>query len=473
MAGYIEDRWVNKRVSKKTGKRERTERYGKGKRYKVDGIPGVKPAFFDNLKDAEKWKAKAITKIGEGTWIDPRAGDVTLREYVEKTWWPSLRVPPTTKESMKSRVFNHILPHAGSLPLNRIGDEEIRAWVVRAEQDLDVSSIRVAWRHFSQIMQAATTGKRIPANPFREPDLKAPSVPKSKAKAWPRETVAAVREGIGARYRILVDEAVGGGLRQGETFGLSLDDIDGDVIHVVRQVIKVGGKLAFAPPKGNKERDAPCPARLAAAIDAHAAEFPSVNVTLPWVDPARPNLPWDERPLRTVRLLVTTTHTDCAGGGAVNRTTFDEAHWKPALVRAGVISEPKVEYVQAKGKKPWRKVVWDMDREDGFHVLRHTFSSVVLQSGETIQKLAAWLGHSDPAFTYRTYAHFLPDSGNRAMATLGDWVGAAPDVLATGGGEDAIGERVALLAVLAEILENEREPEQLRSRLSALLSPVS
>ncbi|MFF2597443.1 tyrosine-type recombinase/integrase, partial [Priestia megaterium] len=80
------------------------------------------------------------------------------------------------------------------------------------------------------------------------------------------------------------------------------------------------------------------------------------------------------------------------------------------LVRAGVLAAPEVEYIQANGKKPWARKAWNMPREDGFHVTRHTFASIVLEAGETITQLAAWLGHSDPAFTLRTYVHFMPKS---------------------------------------------------------------
>lgn len=429
VAGYIEDRWWTKRPDPATGKRRKTDRHGKGKRYKVAGIPGVRARSFEDghLADAKAWLANAQTDSTRGGFFDPRDGNITLREYVEEHWWPTLRVPPSTKESMEDRVFGHILPHMGSVPLNRIGHDEIKWWVTRVEQDIEVSTVRVTWRHFSKIMQAAHKAKRIPANPFRDEDLHPPTVPKSKAKAWPRETVTAVRAALPARYRILVDEAVGAGLRQGEAFGFSPDDIDGDVIHVVRQVVKVRGKLAFAPPKGNKERDAPCPPQLAEAVKAYMEEFEPVFVTLPWVDPDRPNLPWEERPTKTVRLLVTTARQGGKGGGAVNRGTWDEKQWKPALARAGVIPEPTVTMVQANGKQPWRQVEWKMPREDGFHVLRHTFASVVLHAGETIAKLAEWLGHSDPAFTLRTYIHFLPKSGSKGIAALDAW-------LAPGGG---------------------------------------
>ena len=70
-----------------------------------------------------------------------------------------------------------------------------------------------------------------------------------------------------------------------------------------------------------------------------------------------------------------------------------------------------------------------MPREDGFHVLRHTFASVVLHAGETVAKLADWLGHADPAFTLRTYIHFLPKSGSRGVAALDAWLAAGPGEL--------------------------------------------
>lgn len=440
MAGYVEDRWYRKGpVDPKTGKATRVptalgprdKKPGKGMRYKVTGIPGVRARSFPDgqLTAARAWLKAAATDSTRGEFTDPRDGNITLREYVEKYWWPTLRVPPTTKESMEDRVFGHILPHMGSMPLNRIGHDEIKWWMTRAEQNIDVSTLRTTWRHFSKIMQAATKAKRIPANPFRDEDLQAPSLPKSKAKAWPRETVAGVKAALPDRYRILVDLAVGAGLRQGETFGFSPNDMDGDVIHVTRQVVKVRGKLAFAPPKGNKEREAPCPPELEKAVKAYMDAFESVDVTLPWVDPDRPNLPWEERPTRTVRLLVTSGHWAGRGGGALNRTTWDEKQWKPALVRAGLIPEPTMTRVEDV-KYPYHRKEWKMPRGDGFHVLRHTFASVVLHSGETIAKLAEWLGHADPAFTLRTYIHFLPKSGSRGMAALGAWLasdGGAPE----------------------------------------------
>jgi integrase len=44
------------------------------------------------------------------------------------------------------------------------------------------------------------------------------------------------------------------------------------------------------------------------------------------------------------------------------------------------------------------------------HALRHTFATLALEAGRSVRWVADVLGHADPAFTLRTYAHVLPAS---------------------------------------------------------------
>jgi hypothetical protein len=49
-----------------------------------------------------------------------------------------------------------------------------------------------------------------------------------------------------------------------------------------------------------------------------------------------------------------------------------------------------------------------------------TPASCSFAGGVSIKELAEYLGHSDPAFTLRVYAHMLPSSHDRARAVIGD-----------------------------------------------------
>jgi integrase len=57
------------------------------------------------------------------------------------------------------------------------------------------------------------------------------------------------------------------------------------------------------------------------------------------------------------------------------------------------------------------------------HALRHHFASLLLDAGESIRALADYLGHSDPGFTLRIYAHVMPSSEARARRAVDDALG--------------------------------------------------
>ncbi|PJN00858.1 site-specific integrase [Streptomyces sp. CB01201] len=413
MAGYIEDRWLNKRKDPVTGKRERTALWGKCKRYKVSGIPGVRSRSFDVLEEAKIWKAKAIIDSKRKEFVDDRDGAILLGDYIENEWWPTRSDPAGTAITMKSKIWRHVIGTAlGRQPMNVIGDRQLVNWQkeLRA-RGLEAYTIEVIWNHLSSIFKSAT-GSRIAKNPCREAgsETRPPKAGETKARAWLPEEVLAIRNGLADRYQVVADLGMGAGLRQAEVIGFSLDDIDESrmLITLRRQLLwENSSRPYFKLPKGKKERNIPLSAGLLKAIKAHAEKYPPVTVTLPWQGPGN-----DGRKEASVGLLVTTAY-----GNRINPSVYNNKNMKPALVSAGLLA-PRSE----DGKEGWG---WEPSRERMHHRFRHTYASVQLQAGEDPVSLSHWMGHASPETTFRIYAHFMPDRGQRGRTAIDAWLQAS------------------------------------------------
>ncbi|MFJ3726067.1 tyrosine-type recombinase/integrase [Streptomyces sp. NPDC090045] len=411
MAGYIEDRWIKKKKDPVTGKRERTTRYGKGSRYRVAGIPGVRDMSFDVLEDAKGWLRRSGTDSERGEFVDPRDGSITLTDFVTRHWRAGVRGAPGTVKRVDERVRLHILPHLGAVALRDVSATVLRGYIATLEGECSPRYARQILTSLSNIFETAIDDKRLVRNPMRAKTVRWPKAPDEDRDAWPLVTAQRVRDVINPRYRIAVVVALGCGLRQGEVFGLSPRDIDFErgVIRVRRQVQLLSGRLYFALPKGGKTRIVDMPRSVAAELAAYFLDHPAVDVELPWGGPE------PDREKQSFPLILTTTY-----GNAIRANIFNDEAWKPALAAAGVIP------VREKGAR------WKASRKDGFHVLRHTYASVLLEAGESIVTLARWLGHSSPTITLDHYAHFMPEAGGKGRAAIDALLGTVPEYVPDG-----------------------------------------
>ncbi|MEU8678140.1 site-specific integrase [Streptomyces sp. NPDC048560] len=403
MAGYVEDRWIKKKKDPVTGKRERTERYGKGMRYRVAGIPGVRDRSFETLEDAKGWLRRSSTDEERGEFVDPRDGSIILEDYIEKYWLPGQGGAVKTRAGLDQKVRLHIIPHLGKLPLKSVAVSEIRAYIITLANSISPAYARGVLTTLSTIFETAVDDKRLVRNPMRSQSVRWPKAVDVRRNAWALETALQMRDEISDRYRITVVLGVGCGLRQGEAFGVSPEDIDYErgVLHVRKQVQAIKGRLYFTLPKGGKTRTVDMPESVAGELKAHSEKYPASEVVLPWGEPGKPE--------KKFSLLLTTSR-----GNAIAVNTYNTYMWKPALARVGVIPP------QLEGAKPWQ---WEAAHRDGFHVLRHTYASVVLEAGESVVTLARWLGHSSPTITLDHYAHFMPEAGGKGRRAIDGLLG--------------------------------------------------
>jgi integrase len=363
---------------------------------------------------------RAATDEERGEFVDPRDGSITLADYIAMHWAPGRGGVPKTQDNQERRARLHIIPHLGQLPLRNITAADLRAYIAKLEST--VSSVdyqRGILSEPSSILEAAVDDKRLAGNPMHAKSVRWPKAPQERRDAWPLATAMRVRDVINPRNRITVVLGLGCGLRQGEVFGLSPEDVDyaRGVIHVRRQVQAIKGRLYFALPKGRKTRVVDMPSSVAEELKRHVEAFPPVKVELPW---GRPEA---EGQRKKFALLLTTRF-----GNAIAVNTWNTYTWKPALAKAGIIPP------RAEGAKNWQ---WEAAPKDGFHVLRHTYASIMLEAGESVVTVARWLGHSSPVITLGYYAHFMPEAGSKGRTTIDGLLGRQGDLHVSGNSPDS------------------------------------
>lgn len=414
--GDVDDRWRRQARDPETGKllydidpvtgKQKpvmvpSAKDGQGLRYAArwrDDQRKQRTKSFAKKRDADAWLVKVENDLAHGAYVDHKAGKIRLRDHAER-YLDSQTTDPASQHQLRLRFRVHILPVLGGRELRSLKPGVIQAWV--AGLDLAPAYVRVVLANLSACLQAAVDDGLIATNPCRSRSVRGPSRETRKVVPWPAGRVEAVREQLPERYRELVTVTAGLGLRQGEAFGLAVEDVDflRGVVHVRRQVKPLGNALVFALPKRGKQRDVPLPESVALRLAAHLQMSPAAEVTLPWRTP-------DGKP--TAAHLVFTS----SAGNAINRKTFMRWSWWPALERA-----------EAPG-----------GRENGMHALRHYFASVVLDGGASIRALADWLGHEDASFTMRAYVHLMPGSDVRMREAIDRAFGEQPRTLAVAGG---------------------------------------
>jgi integrase len=404
MAGHIQDRWWRdavddneKPILNARGKpvREKTELYGTGLRYKVRYYDDAKrernKSFPDKqLAKAQEFLTKMQNDVLEGTYIDPTRGEIHFKTFAIQVLKGRSR-DESTADNFERMLTNHLYPFLGEKSLNRIGIDVVRDWIGwmdAKKPSLADSYIRQIFDLLSSILDAAVRDERIRKNPCLDQSITRPAKGTGKVSPWPEERMRKVEEGLEKRYRISIPLGAGLGLRQGEIFAFSMDNVDRKrmIYRCTRQMVIIKGVRKFRLPKGHKEREIPLGAGVLERLDAYAEEFPPVAITLPWAER-------DGRETETINVLMTN-----AKGDLYTRTAFNSVVWIPAFARAGLVH--------------------GHNREDGMHALRHLFASHMLAQGVSIKELAAFLGHADEAFTLRTYVHLLRNSFERARLAI-------------------------------------------------------
>lgn len=322
---------------------------------------------FTRRADAELWLAQVRADQLRGTYVDPRAGRITLSEFA-RTWLNSQGHRPGTRQLYERTLRLHVLPVLGERPLTSIRRTDIQGLITASSTTLSPKTVENHLRLIRALFNAAVEDQLIATSPVR----KISRQPVSRTRVVPL-SVAQVDALVAAtpdRYRALVIAAVGSGLRQGELLGLRAADIDLDKqqLHVRHQLVSVPGvRPHLGPPKTDASlRSVPVPDFVTDALRTHLSVYPPGPFEVVFTNKR---------------------------GLVVNRQSLHRSF--RYAVRTGGLPATVT-----------------------FHQLRHTYASLLIEAGESVTVVAARLGHKNATETLHTYSHLWPSSEDQTRRVL-------------------------------------------------------
>lgn len=333
---------------------------------------------FTRKVDAQRWLDEIASSIVTGSYVDPRAGLLTFRDYAED--WRKAQVHrPSSRAHVETMLRRHAYPRFGDRPLSSIRPTEVQAWVAGLSGSMAPATVKVIHGIVAGIFKAAVRDRRLASSPCE--GIRLPKVAPRRIEPFSTEQVTSLVNAVPERFRALVVLAAGTGLRQGEAFGLTVERVDflRRTIAVEQQLVTVPGQPpTLAPPKTSaSHRVVPLPQVVVDALAAHLAAFPEQgDLGLVFVND---------------------------GGEPLRRSWFSAHVWRPAVKAA------------------------ELPTGTRFHDLRHFYASLLIRHGESVKVVQARLGHATAAETLDTYSHLWPDSEDRTRLAVDSVLGHSPE----------------------------------------------
>lgn len=331
---------------------------------------------FARKIDAERFLSTVEADMLRGAYVDPRAGQETLSAFADR-WMEAQVWRQSTRDTATSHLKNHIGPGLGARPLATIRRTDVQGFVSSLEaKGLAPRTIEAIYRRLVSILEAAVHDRVIVQSPAVKIQLpKIERTAASQVVALDLDDVYRIADEAPPWLKAFVWTIATGGLRPGEAAGLTVERVDfmRRTISVDRQMVTdSSGAPYLGPPKTvSSVRTIPVGDSLIAELNRHMAAHPPTEVeegaTLLFTNR-------DGRPLR--------------------RNTLGDA-WDRIRTSLQLPAEAR-----------------------GWHSLRHTYASWLIEAGLSVKTVQARLGHASATETLEVYSHLWPDSDDDTRAAI-------------------------------------------------------
>ena len=333
---------------------------------------------FANQRDAERAGRRAESAVESGGWINPAAGRIGFRRYVEDVWLPSRHVEVSTIAGYRNYLDKHFLPFFGDQAMADILPSKVQDWVTAAVRSgLSPTSVVKYHVMLHSVFKRAVRDRVIASNPCEGTEL--PKIPPRKFRILTPEEYQRLIAHIPERYQVLVQTDIETGLRWGELIALRPRHLD-----LVRGVVSVEQTIVEV-----SRKHSPTGERMIVKNYPKDDEFRSLRISVFLVRRLERHI--EQLGLGADDLLFSSTNK--AGGNPISRNTFRTKVWLPAVEAS---------------KLDFRVRVHDM---------RHAHASWLLAGGADLKSVMDRLGHSQIQTTQK-YLHSLPDADDKALAAF-------------------------------------------------------
>lgn len=331
---------------------------------------------FASCKEAEAARVEILHDMNAGTYVEPTT--TTMEEWVARTWLPLVerRVKPSTLDSYRRNIRNHVLPTLGdrqlrqltAAMLNGLYAELESSGNLRTGKGLDPKTVRYVHTIIHKLLADAVDLGLVKMNVA---DRATPPEPKAKGlqgpKAWTSAELAAFLKLVeGHRLEAAWNLAAFTGMRRAEILGLRWHDIDLEIgrLAIRQTLVAVGYELVTSSPKSHQAR--------AVEIDDLTCRLLREHREGQLRDQAEWGTDYQDNDLVFSR----------ENGSPIHPHTLSQA-FERIVERSGL---PKI----------------------SLHGLRHTHATLGLAFGVHEKVVAERLGHQSVALTMKQYAHVLP-----------------------------------------------------------------
>ena len=167
----VEDRWTKTIRADGNTQTVPSANHGKGKRWRaryVDEQGREHAQSFGRKVDAQQWLDEVTAAVVTGQYVDPKAGQVTFRDYAEQ--WRKMQVQrPGSRAHVETMLRRHAYPTLGDRCLSSIMPSDIQAWVKGLE--LAPATVGVIHGIVSTVMKVGDPGSADRVEPVRRNEI--------------------------------------------------------------------------------------------------------------------------------------------------------------------------------------------------------------------------------------------------------------------------------------------------------------